>query len=66
MNRDLLQKAIDDGIYEAAKDRAKNMASNEITQGGPTAEEEFERSMRELQDAHARMTVVVLKIFPIT
>lgn len=66
MNRSEWQQAIDEGVYEAAKDRAKQMASNEITEGGDTADEQFEKTVQELNDAHARMSASISKLFPIT
>jgi hypothetical protein len=64
MNRSDWIKAVDEAVYEAAKDRVKVMASNEISEGGQTADEQFENTVKELQDAHARMTASIEKLFP--
>jgi hypothetical protein len=63
MNRADWTKAINDAVYEAAKDRAKNMAMNEISEGGETADDQFEKTVAELNDAHARMLASIDKIF---
>jgi hypothetical protein len=66
MNRSDWQKAVDEGVYEAAKDRAKNMANNETGEGGDLADQQFEATVNELQDAHERMSASIAKLFPIT
>jgi hypothetical protein len=63
VNKADLQKAVDDGVYEAAKDRAKMEAMNQISEGGDLAEKQFAASLAELQDAHARMTLEVNRLF---
>jgi hypothetical protein len=63
MNQVDLQKAIDDGVYEAAKERAKMEAVNQISEGGDLAQKQFGVSLAELQDAHGRMTQEVNKLF---
>jgi hypothetical protein len=64
MNQVDLQKAIDEGVYEAAKDRAKMEAVNQISEGGDLAQKQFGVALAVLQDAHGRMTQEVNKLFP--
>jgi hypothetical protein len=66
MNRSDWQKAVDESVYEEAKTRAAQMARNEVVEPPKTAEDQFEASVKELQDAHARMNEVINKLFPIT
>jgi hypothetical protein len=64
IKRDDVHKAIDDGLLEAIKDRVQREATNEITEPGQTAEDQFENGLRILKDAHDRAHSVVEKIFP--
>lgn len=59
-----VHQAIDDGMIDAIKDRAKLEAINELTESAQTAEDQFETGLRVLKDANDRAHAVVDKIFP--
>lgn len=64
ISRDDVHKAIDDGILDAIKDRAKFIGVNELSEPAQTAQDQFATGLIELKDAHDRAHAVVDKVFP--